>query len=180
MPSGGYPPSARRCDVFVVELQSQSRRAAHSRLTDDLCSIFAPGEVLVPILRSRIEERHIGACFWINSVNLCALKTVTERTSQPEVFGDRLSAEYKRNDMLDMQPYSHDVLGAKAIAATIARRCRDAPSQFRRDIRLTHDSVGIGNGCGTECPRAINSATASARRSTWRPHSAINAFNSRC
>ena len=28
---------------------------AHGRLTDDLRSIFAPGEVLIPFLRSRIE-----------------------------------------------------------------------------------------------------------------------------
>ena len=158
MPASTNPGTAHGYGNDVVELDSNDRGAAASRLSNDLRTIFTPGKVLLPLLHPGIEQWRNFLCQRINSLMLDAFVTVAQRASQPEILLITCSTQSAGHNVLYLQRSKDILLLAQTIAATSLRHLPDATFYFTTDI----------GGCHALNEEWIPRSTASAKASALR------------
>jgi hypothetical protein len=75
-----------------VQVQLRDRGAASRGQADDERAVFAPGEVLVPVMIARVEERDGFACERVEGVRLVVLEVVAPLAGAGEVLRVALTA----------------------------------------------------------------------------------------
>ena len=76
MPADRDPRFAHVESNQIVELECHDGCASARRQPDDLSPVGAPFEMIVPALRSRVEQGRKDACFRIRALILIALEPV--------------------------------------------------------------------------------------------------------
>ena len=77
--------TTRRHNELIVHLERLNRNTTNHRQANDIHSIVAPTEMLMPLLRARMKQRHLGVGFRIDTMRLDPLIAVTPGTRQAEV-----------------------------------------------------------------------------------------------
>jgi len=62
MPADLCPAATGFYDVGVIHVQGSHSSPSHRGQADDFAAIFAPVEVLAPLLSARMEQQHAFAC----------------------------------------------------------------------------------------------------------------------
>src|SRR5258708_5818379 len=86
MPTGEHPvaPHCQRIRV-VAQVQCRHRGSTCRRQTKNSEPVVTPAEMLVPVLRSGVEEGRLFPADRINSTYSIAFVVIAQRTAQPEV-----------------------------------------------------------------------------------------------
>lgn len=125
-------------DALAIQIQRRDGGASGGRQPDQREAIRTPGEMLVPVVSARMEERNEFLADRINGVCLIVFFVVAALTSQREVVGVGRSTPRFRSDVFVGKNISGMRIGADAILATAARAFVDQPLQFRRNAPFSH------------------------------------------
>jgi hypothetical protein len=119
MPANCYP-ALTGCDEHrPIEQQGSHSGAASQSQSDDSGSVRAPGEVLLPLLSTGIEQWHFLLAHWILSDDLLALVPITQRAGQPEILSLRLAPQGLGNQVVDLHRAADHACGCLAVAAPV-------------------------------------------------------------
>jgi len=84
-----------------VQSEDFNRCPTCSRLTNNFCKVFILGEMFLPNLCSRIEQRQLLACQRVYPGGLVVFMAITPLTRKNQVFQLRLPPFTLRPKMLD-------------------------------------------------------------------------------
>jgi hypothetical protein len=104
-----------------VELQRDDRRTSDRGQAEDLRPFAAPREVLIPALRTWIEQWHEFMRLRILGVRLRSLDLVTRAAGAPQIFAHSQTTSGNRYDMLGAESYARQRLIGAAIPAAMPR-----------------------------------------------------------
>lgn len=117
-----FPPGRQlRCSVHV---QPRDRGAARCSQPVDFARAFIQGEVLLPLLETRVEEGNRPPGLRVESLHRIAFVNITGATAQGPV-GLMVSTSTKtRSDMFDLERKVEDSFGCAAVFTPVARALR--------------------------------------------------------
>lgn len=87
MLADGIEHAAHIDQPFSVQLQGFNRRSSDRGESGDLDMVFAPGEMIAPLLLPRVEQRDGEASHWVYRLSLRRLMTVAPLATQGEIVG---------------------------------------------------------------------------------------------
>ena len=122
MPPGFEPVTAGRHNECIVHLQRVHCSPTNRRQTNDVDSILAPAEMLMPWLGSGMKQWHLCMGFRVEAMLLDPLVAVAPGTRQAQVGLLRTATTGEGNDMLNVHLRAANFLGGLAIFTAVLRR----------------------------------------------------------
>ena len=120
LPDEGFPHGEK---VRLIDSKDMNGDSPNGCPAGQHCSY--PLEVLMPLVRPRMEEPHYFARVGIGSGNVRTLVPVAVKTGKGEILEDRLPAMLARNDVIDMKGQRIDRSREPAILAPVLRALPD-------------------------------------------------------
>ena len=102
----------------VVDVESLNRRTTDGSDSDQTNSVGRPGEVLVPLIETRVEEWDDRLSLWINSLRAIAATLVAVSARERQVVGVVIPSRRLRNDMIERKTDELPAFVSMAILAT--------------------------------------------------------------
>ena len=130
--------AAETYDPLAIQIKCADRRATRRRQSNEIEVIWAPREMLVPVVPTRMEKRHALPCHGIECVRLVRFGAVTSLAGQGEIVRLARSAQAFRRDVFG----GMELRGAKfrrdAVLAVTFCALPDQPLQFGREALFSH------------------------------------------
>jgi hypothetical protein len=125
----------------VVHAQRYDARASHCSAADEACAVARPSEVVLPLLRARVEEGNRPAGSRIQCFRSGRLGEIAAPAGKCEVFLYGQAAPRQGKDVFDLKAVSDDSLGCVAILASFLGAPRD---EWIHAARMGSDTGGSG------------------------------------
>ena len=126
--------------IIVVQVQQFDCRCADGRQPDNVCA--AQSEMILPMLRARIEKQTHYAAGGVNRAKIGSLEMIAKRASAGEVFADGLPTVPDGNDVVKLMRVGRIVLMNQAVFATSAGSCHHEFAQLIGNVNASHSDCG--------------------------------------
>jgi len=133
-----YPPYAKH--LRSVHAQKLGSRSADRRQRDDLRGVFAPSEVIAPVVQVGMKKANRFADVRIDCRSSVLLVSIACRARETEVRERRLTPRGAWNDVFDFERCGCQVNRCATVCATLREMLRNLPAEFCRDVGA-HASV---------------------------------------
>jgi hypothetical protein len=143
MPADRCPFAAHGHGCQVVESERDYSGTAARGAPEDVSAVIAPGKVSAPSLLSRMEKTSAEPCHWIETVSLHSLEVVAQPARQAEIRLIFATALCSWLYVFHFQQSVHEVLGCKAITASVKKVGDNAPSKIIRLIPVAHLALTV-------------------------------------
>jgi len=85
----------------AIEVQRCNCRSADRSQADDLCIVIAPGEVIAPVLPTRMKERHGLRADRVKGGNPCQFAAITTLATTRQIVGSGFTIERLGKDVVN-------------------------------------------------------------------------------
>lgn len=120
VPLTSYPEDTCFDDDFVIHPQRQHRGSTGRCQANDMCAAVGPGKMILPPMKTWVEERRQFPCHGIQIVGLAALEFVTAVAGSTKIIEIIAAAKHFGQNMVNNQGHSnHATRGATVFAAMI-------------------------------------------------------------
>lgn len=129
VPMNAHPDSTRSDDQRPVEFECGSRRSTTGCQANNLRTVFIPGKMVSPTLRTRIIQRDDLSRHRIDSFRSVEFEPVARGAGQTKVFGGGCATPGKRYDVVYMAQLSAEPFGDLAILTSVMRTLTHQPDE---------------------------------------------------
>ena len=90
----------------MIQPQGGNCSATRWRDADDLCTIFVPAEMFVPVLLAWVEQGSLPTSLRVNRVSLSAFEFIAATAGKPQVLFDGLPTRSPWEEMLKLHRHA--------------------------------------------------------------------------
>jgi hypothetical protein len=123
-----------------IQVQLRNGGSANRGQANHQSVVITPGEMLVPVVISRVKKRDGFPCEWINRVCLVVLEIVTSLAGPRQVLRGAFAAGSQRNDVLVRESIRAIIFLANAVFAATLRAFPDEQPQFFGNPPSNHEA----------------------------------------
>lgn len=139
---------AKRDKGRTIQGKDFDARAAYRRDAQQQCVIFAPNEMVVPVMLARMVERHDLLRNGIGSGDLRIFVVIAGLARKGEIFFAGEATATLWRDVFNGKRDGRIALLAEAILAATCRACHDQPLELGGDT-LRHGDGARCRGCAS-------------------------------
>lgn len=130
----GIKHPAKVNETGTVQMKGNDGCPADRRQSEDLREIFVPGEVLGPLIASRIEKINFVTSQWIDGGRPCGFMLITALTGEGQILAFGSSAERQGHNVVDRERVAgKSLLCAAILTAPLGTQSHFA-AQVSRDV----------------------------------------------
>ena len=125
--------------LVIIQAQQDNSGATDGDSPNDLRA--GKFEMIVPVLRARIEQRHDFAAGRINRGEVGAFVAIADHAGQRQILLSSLAAVFERKDVIYRMSFRPVVLMDQAVFAAPASAFDDQSAQMSWDTRARHRRI---------------------------------------
>jgi hypothetical protein len=134
MPPRHNPASSRPYHKFIVHIEREDGATSARGDTNDMSAVFAPLEMCIPRLLTRVIQRCVFLANRVKVVGLGGFGTIAEGTRQPEVTFVVGATFRQWNQVLNLHRHGGEFLRGQAIATAMLTHRRHATANLGRNL----------------------------------------------